>query len=290
MHLPLLLPLALVAAVPVGALQLLFKVAEHLAEHECHDEVDDAHDDQRLDGQVRGAFDHQVLGHQVADEEGGAQGRVLDDHDELVAQGGEDVLHRLGHHHEPHGLALAEAQAQGRLLLAGVNGLDAGTDDLGHVGRAVADEGDGDAEEFLLGQGRDQHGQAEVEKVQLQQHGRAADDLDVDGGEPAQGRDLGHLHQGQQRGEHRAEGHGDGRQGQGVLHAVDEKLVPVFQEQGGQLFKVDEFHGGFLVLVLYGGGYRAVPAAGSCIGNQPRVSSCAFSLLPSSTASLYQPS
>ena len=139
-------------------------MAEHLAEHERHNEVDDAHDHQRLDGQVCGALDHQILGHQVADEERGAQGRVLDDHDKLVAQGGQDVLHCLGHHHEPHGLALAEAKAQRRLLLPRIYRLDAGTDDLGHVGRAVADQGDGDAEELLLVQRRDQHGQAEIEK------------------------------------------------------------------------------------------------------------------------------
>ena len=38
------------------------------------------------------------------------------------------------------------------------------------------------AEELLLVQRRDQHGQAEIEEIQLQQHRRAADDLDVDGG------------------------------------------------------------------------------------------------------------
>ena len=52
MHLPLLLPLAPIAVVPVGLLHFSFKVAEHLAEHERHNEVDDAHDHQRLDGQV----------------------------------------------------------------------------------------------------------------------------------------------------------------------------------------------------------------------------------------------
>ena len=77
------------------------------------------------------------------------------------------------------------------------------------VGGAVADERDGDAEKFLLIERRNERGQGKVKEIELQKHRRAADDLDVSCGKPAQRRDPGKLHSREQAGDHRAERHRD---------------------------------------------------------------------------------
>ena len=63
--------------------------------------------------------------------------------------------------------ALLSPEAARRLALPRVNGLDAGADDLGDVGRAVAHERDGDAQELLLVERGDKLRQCKIEEVEL---------------------------------------------------------------------------------------------------------------------------
>ena len=67
----------------------------------------------------------------------------------------------------PEALRLAHAEAARRLALPRVNGLDAGAYDLGDVGRAVAHERDGDAQELLLVERGDKLRQCKIEEVEL---------------------------------------------------------------------------------------------------------------------------
>ena len=92
-----------------------FVGAHQLAEHEGEHEIQHAHDDEALEGQIGLALHRQIGGHEIPHEEGGRQGRFLDDGDKLVAQGRQDVLYGLGQDHLGHGLALGEAQAPGGL-------------------------------------------------------------------------------------------------------------------------------------------------------------------------------
>ena len=142
-------------------------MSEQLAEDEGQQEVYHADYHQRLYRQVGRALDKQVLRHKIADEEGRGQRGVLDYHDKLVAEGGEYGLERLRHDDVPEALRLAQSEAARRLALPRVNGLDAGADDLGDVGRAVAHERDGDAQELLLVERGDKLRQCKIEEVEL---------------------------------------------------------------------------------------------------------------------------
>ena len=72
----------------------------------------------------------EILGHQVANEEGGGQRGILDDHDEFIAQGRKNVLDRLRHDNEPHSAPFAKAEAKRRFPLTGIDRLNAGTNNL----------------------------------------------------------------------------------------------------------------------------------------------------------------
>ena len=133
---------------------------------------------------------------------------------------------------------------------ARVHCLDAGADDLGHVGRAVDDQGHGQAPEGAEAQGREHERHDEVADVQLQQDGRAPDHLHEGGDQEAQDLDPGHLHQGQQRAQDGAEEDRDDGQGQRDADALDEEHVPVLdQDLDDVLEDGGECHG-FLRMLL----------------------------------------
>ena len=234
---------------PVAALHLVLKVPKQLTESKGHDKVDDTGDDQRLDGQVGGAPDLEILGHQVANEEGGGQRGILDDHDEFIAQGRKNVLDRLRHDNEPHSAPFAKAEAKRRFPLTGIDRLNAGTNNLRDIGGTIADKSNGNTQELLLIEGGYQHGQSKVEEIQLQQHGGTADHLDVDGGKPAQRRYLGHLHEGQQRSKHHTAQHRNGGKQQCVADAINEVLIPIFEEDGCHLLKIAKFSSCHMVIL-----------------------------------------
>ena len=218
-------------------LQPPFVDADELAEGEGEHEIDDAHDDQTFEGQIGGALHDQVGGHQIPHEEGGGQGRFLDDGDEFVAQGGQDVLHRLGQDDLAHGLGLGEAQAAGGFALTRVHGLDAGADDLRHIGGAVDDQGHGNTGEGAEAQGGHQQRHDEVAHIQLQQHGRAPDHLHKGGDQEPQELQGGHLHQGQQGAQDGAEEHRDGGQGQRDADALDQEHIPILGQKLDDVLK-----------------------------------------------------
>ena len=61
--------------------------------------------------------------------------------DELIAQGGQNSLKRLGNDDEAHGLEVVQTQGAPRLRLAGVQGHEAAPDDLSDVSAGVDAQG-----------------------------------------------------------------------------------------------------------------------------------------------------
>ena len=69
----------------------LFKIRYQLAQGEGDAQIQDTYNDQALKCLVGGTFDDIILGHQVANIEGGGQGGFLQDHDKFVTQGRQNV-------------------------------------------------------------------------------------------------------------------------------------------------------------------------------------------------------
>lgn len=171
-------------------LQPPFKDADPLAQADVQDQVDDRRNVIAGQRTVGIGNDDAVVVHDVADAEILDDGGLLHHGDELVADGGEDVFHRLGEDDVAHGLAPGHPAGTGRLHLPLVHRLDARPDDLGHVGRRVEGQCDDAGDGPLHIHAQDAPGgvvdeaQLEIDNVQLHQHGRSADDGDVDLGEP----------------------------------------------------------------------------------------------------------
>ena len=108
---------------------------------------------------------------------------LLDDGDELVAHGGQDVAHRLGQDHMAHSLPMAHADAARGLHLAAGHRADAGADDLRHISRGV--EADGHhAPEHAVEAGIRQLeniAQTVVDDEHLHQHRRGTEHLHICG-------------------------------------------------------------------------------------------------------------
>ena len=132
------------------------------------------------------------------------QGRVLHQGDDLVAHGRQDALDDLGQHNLREGLGLGIAQHRGRLVLAAGNGLDARAVDFREVGGVVQDEADGAGPELPIAAHvqAEQIVGAEHDGHELQHERRAAQDGNVELGEPGQGLEPAHAGQGH----HNAEG------------------------------------------------------------------------------------
>ena len=219
---------SLPGAVAVGVGHLLAELIHNLAQRIGDAQVDNGHDGQRLQSQIGHALDHQVGSHNITQEEGGGQGGLLQHHDELIAESRKNVPHSLGQDDLHHSLALAEAQRPGGLGLSLVHGLDAGTDDLRHIGGGVDTQGDGHPHELAQLQEGEDIGQYKVEYIQLQQNRCAADDLDIHGGNEPDNSQLGHLHHGDQCAKDRAKRYGDDGQNQGVFQAGKQEELPIF--------------------------------------------------------------
>ena len=104
------------------------------------------------------------------------QGGVLQQGDELVAQGGEDGLEGLGDDDEPHGVKVSQAQGPARLGLSDVQGHEAAPDDLGHIGPRVDAQGQGADHGLVPAAGEDD----QAHDQQLYHHGGAPDDGYID--------------------------------------------------------------------------------------------------------------
>ena len=112
---------------------------------------------------------------------------VLLHRDEVVHERGRHLAHGLRHDDQPHRLAVAEAERAGGVALRRMHRLDAGAEDLGHVGRVG--EGERDRAPELGGQAhRDQlqPRDAEADEVQHDDERDAAEQVGVAGGERAQ--------------------------------------------------------------------------------------------------------
>ena len=198
-------------AIAFGIGHPLLQIADQLAQGEGDAQIDDAHDDQALECLVGGAFDDVVLGHQIAYIEGGGQGGLLQDHNELIAQSRQNVPHCLGQNDPQHGLPFAQAQAPGGFCLALVHGLDAAPDHFRYIGGRVDTQrngGPGEIAKLNGNQGRE----GEDENEQLQQNGGAADHFDVHRGDETDDAHLGHFHHCHHGAQHNAQRNGQCRQ------------------------------------------------------------------------------
>ena len=220
-------------------------------------EVQHGGDDQGLAHAVGGALHGVHHGHDVLHADGVADGGLLDDGDELVGDGGEDILDGLGQHHEAHALDLVQSQGPGGLRLAAVNGLDAGADDLGEVGTGVQGQGHhgreepvkaDEAEQLVARQDLDVCKDHIEDQEDLDHHRRGPEQLHIHCGQEAQGIesaelqqesavpqaavlgqaqrpegiDVGKPHDCQQQCQDKAENNGEGGQGYSADNALQE--------------------------------------------------------------------
>ena len=90
-------------------LQLLFGEVHQATKGESQDEVDNQGDAQAGKSLVCHGDYIVSAEHQVADADNRNDGGFLDDGNELVAQGGQNVADSLGQHHDAHGLDIRQA-------------------------------------------------------------------------------------------------------------------------------------------------------------------------------------
>ena len=142
--------------------------------NEGEDKVHDRGDCQAFQAVIRLGDNALRPVHQVGDTDDRHNGGLLDDGHELVAQRGKDVFHGLRQNDQLHGFSVMEAQTAGRFHLALIHGLNAGTDDLRHIGAAIQAHGH-DARRKAIeirdkadaGEGHADHGQTIEDEHQL---------------------------------------------------------------------------------------------------------------------------
>ena len=159
---------------------LLFEVFHQLAQGEGEAQIDRTDNDQGLQLQEGSAGDHLVGGHQIAQEEGGSQGSLFQDHNKLIAQCGENVADCLRQDDLHHSLALAHTQASRGFGLTLIHGLDTGADNLGNLIAGVDAHCDCYPHELTKVQEGKYFREHKIEDVQLQQNGSAADHFNID--------------------------------------------------------------------------------------------------------------
>jgi len=142
-----------------------------------HQQIDRADIDERqrcridIDG---GAAGLQQLG--LA--EHGDQGRILDQIQDLIGDGGQAAAQRLRQHDVDEHVQIADAERLAGFKLAAVHGLDAAAEDFNIVGGVVEDEGGHDGAAAVHRQADKR--QAEVDEHQLQHQRRSSLDIDID--------------------------------------------------------------------------------------------------------------
>ena len=180
-----------VRGVAAGArAHLLLKVRDDLARRVRQAEVQGRRDDQRFGDAVGRALDGVDGGHDVLHADGEADGGFLDDGDEFVGDGRQDVADGLRQDNEAHGLQLGHAERTGGLGLAAVDRLDARADDLRQIRAGVERQRHHAGEEPLKADEAEEHEarqnlhaveQAVVHEPDLHDHRRCAEQLDIDG-------------------------------------------------------------------------------------------------------------
>ena len=132
---------------------------------------------------------HEVLQGDQGDERG-----VLEEGDELAAHRGKHPGDRLRQHDASHDLPGRHAEREARMPLSARDGENAGAVYLGEIRARVEAERDGTGDE-----GGDpdagQDGEREVNPDELGEQRRAAEDVDVDARDDAQGGQGGHAYQ-----------------------------------------------------------------------------------------------
>lgn len=181
------------------------------------DEVPPAGDDEPFEVAEGGGVLEFGDEEEFADGDEGDEGGVFEHGDEFVSGRGDDDAEGLGKDDAAHGEAVGHAEGAGGFELAGVDGLDAGADDFGHVGAFVDGEGE-DAgldwgELAIPGEpGWPSLGEGEVPEDDLDEEGCAAEEPDVGEGEGSDGRGFCDAGEGEEGAEEDAEGHSDGRE------------------------------------------------------------------------------
>ena len=222
-------------------------MVEHFLQEQHHHQVDQGHRDVGEEGAVGAAADDVAGLGQVLQGDVAADGGLLEQDDQLVAQRGQHVLDRLGQDDLPGGLGVVQAQAAGGLHLSRRQAHDAAAEDLGHIGAAVDPEGQ-DGHRHLA----DIH-RAEDDKVhdeQLDHGGGAADDGQVQLAQPVQDAQVSGLVMGgadvrDDEAQHHAQRRCRKGNDQGGFQTVQEEQVALLLDEGG-----DELAGKFLPQVL----------------------------------------
>ena len=211
----------------------LFHTLEEPRQHQRHEEIEGGRDQERRGREValhdaaRGAQD--VVERQHVD-----QGSVLDQGDGLVAHGRQHPLHHLRQHDAAQRLQIGHAQHLAAFVLAAVDRLDAGAEDLGEIGRVVQREGHHRRREVGQADSHHRHErQREVDEQHLQHERRAAHQPDVaidqladeaPFGDPQQRQHQAQRHGQRQRDEEQRQGHfralrQGSQEGEYVVHA-----------------------------------------------------------------------
>ena len=159
-----------------------FQNADEPAEDDDQQQIDTGHAYQREHLLIGSAVDGLGSIDQLLAADDGDEGGVLQQNDELVAQGGKNGLEGLGDDDKAHGIDVAETQAAACLRLTGIQGHEAAPDDLGHVGAGVDAQGQG-ADHGVAAAGAEND---EAHNQQLHHHGSAPDDGDIDLGDEIQ--------------------------------------------------------------------------------------------------------
>ena len=120
------------------------------------------------------------LEHKLRDGDDHQYGGVLDVDDQFVSDGRECISDSLRQDNTHHRLCIGHAQRAGGFRLSGVNRLNAGADDFGHIGACVdADNEDGSAHTVPV----DDIQERIVDEDSLYHHWSAAEHQDVDVGD-----------------------------------------------------------------------------------------------------------
>ena len=207
-------------------------------------EVPDARDQQQRHLLVVRRVDQLHRVEQVGERDHADERRRLQHRDRLVAGRRDDHPHRLRKHDAAHRLQPGHAQRVRRVGLPGVDGDDPRAHDLGHVGGLVQGQPEhrgGERGDQRVGVGVDQHRPAEgdaerdrriqrgdeVPEQQLDEHGGAAEDPDV---QPAHAREEPVRRQAHDR-QHDAQRHADHHRDRSQLERRHEPAKHAWREQ-----------------------------------------------------------
>ena len=136
-------------------ISLSFVTGAHLPFKVCYDfagwigqtEVQSRRDNQRFSHTIGRSLDRIDRRHDILYPDRVADGRLLDDRDELIRDRRENILDRLRQNYKPHGFGAGKAKRPGGFRLPEVDRLNTGADNLRQIGAGVQGQGNHSREE-----------------------------------------------------------------------------------------------------------------------------------------------